>query len=121
MMPQKDFRRQGVSVTSRTLESAMRNDIEPLRSSFKSTADAGEYESAGDVETRDWCITIESAAFCTARVTRLGVVKFQGCSWSSYVATYETYLSGIPHILGPSAGLKPLFERMGLPGRPLSA
>ena len=53
IVPRIDLRCQDVSATSGTLERAMRNEIEPLRSSFRSTAEAGEYDSAGGVETRD--------------------------------------------------------------------
>lgn len=47
------FRCQGTSATSRTRARAITNDMEPLRSSLRSTADAGEYDSAGGVETRE--------------------------------------------------------------------
>jgi hypothetical protein len=49
----------------------MTKETSPLRISLSSTADAGEYASDGGVDTREWCMTIDSAAFCTASVTSL--------------------------------------------------
>jgi hypothetical protein len=66
-----------VGDTARGCISAMTNEMSPFRSSFSSTAAAGEYACDGGVDTREWCITIDSAAFCTASVTSLDVVHQQ--------------------------------------------
>ena len=61
-----------MSAFSFTRARAITNDIVPLRISQRRTAEAGEYASAEGVETREWCMTMDSAAFWTAKVTKLG-------------------------------------------------
>jgi hypothetical protein len=51
--PGGEFLVKGASGISFTLESAMMKDIEPLRSSFSRTAEAGEYARWGGIDTRE--------------------------------------------------------------------
>ena len=51
--PPNDFRDHGVSATSFTRANAIMKDIDPFSNSFNRTADAGEYDIVGDVDTRE--------------------------------------------------------------------
>jgi hypothetical protein len=53
MAPPNDFRDHCVSATSLTRASAIKNDIDPFSNSFNNTADAGEYDCAAGVDTRE--------------------------------------------------------------------
>jgi len=51
--PPNDFLDHCVSATSFTLARAITKDIDPFSTSFNNTADAGEYDIMGDVDTRE--------------------------------------------------------------------
>jgi hypothetical protein len=53
MIPQKDLREDGGKSASPALHSAIKKDIEPFKISPKRTAEAGEYDRWGGVETRE--------------------------------------------------------------------
>ena len=63
-------RRNGARLGSTRL-TAIASDIEPFKSSFKSTAEAAEYWREEGIVVREVCMMIVSAAFCTASVIRL--------------------------------------------------
>jgi hypothetical protein len=88
-----------MSAFSFTRVRAITNDIEPLRISQRRTAEAGEYASAEGVETREWCMTMDNAAFWTAKVTKLANIVSETTGRVTW-ATHETYLRGIPKMVG---------------------
>jgi hypothetical protein len=84
----------------------MTKETSPLRISLSSTADAGEYASDGGVDTREWCMTIDSAAFCTASVTSLDITRIsKEGTGERGEKMHETYLRGRPKMVGCSSAV----------------